>query len=213
MWDFYTSLKHHLGSGHLIVICNDSEIMARWFPCPEDHRLNFAYMIPASVLNKAVSVDDLAEKAADIMTDQFLSGFNTKVVPDSAYVAQQELEDKFKPPAESECCPDCGAPVSQQPIAVDGEELVEAVMEGIRQADPELNVSHQSSSQPGFVLVFSEGLLWFTFHAPYFMPLVSRRTGKFKLSETGHNHVQQMVREMSGIESEGTIQLDAKISN
>lgn len=111
-----------------------------------------------------------------------------------------------KPPQDSQsCCCDCGSPIPGGPIQVDGKELVEAVIEGVKQWAPESRISYIMSTDPGYVFVFDEGMQWFTFHAPYFMQYVNRQSGKFELGDHGLDIVHSMVRQMQGIELEGSL--------
>lgn len=94
------------------------------------------------------------------------------------------------------------------PIPIDGKEVVEAIIKEIERLSPESTVTYALMLEPGYVVVFDDGLCWFTFHAPYFMPLLTRRSGSFELGDRGLDVVHAMTRQMQGIEPEGMLAED-----
>lgn len=95
-----------------------------------------------------------------------------------------------------------------EPIQLDGKELVEAVITEVKRLCPDYRISYIMAMDPGYVLVSDDGIMWFTFHAPYFMKYVNRRSGQFELGDHGRDVVRAMVREMQMIEPEGSMPVE-----
>jgi hypothetical protein len=208
--------------GDLSVCYNGGGLLIRWQPVPDSSLIQ--YHLEPKVLENAVSIEDLAVCVANLLEQRYkelsqsfpviephplqplkdLSGHIEKIKKQALQNGgfdPQDLQYAMGQPAGPIPLPSGG------PIQIDGKELVAAVMKEVVRLAP--GVTHQMMAlDPSYVLVKDQGLVWFTFHAPYFMQYVNRRSGQFELGEQGLKVVKGMVRQVQGIPPEGCLPVD-----